>query len=152
MLFDRRRHGRVHNIFRMVHLTICILTGFITCVCHALESKSDTAAIDFLSFFQGIVGLVCYGFHVNRQGPNEVDRIRLDGMFHRGGTSAKSDDVNLSVNDAEEVSSKRRSRRTWANRAVISFDICFLVVHACLLVLFTSGSIQMALLYRYTNP
>ncbi|KAG9514308.1 hypothetical protein KCV07_g8180, partial [Aureobasidium melanogenum] len=146
------RHGRVYEIFRVVHLAICVLTGFITGVCHAIVSKSDTAAIDFLSCFQGLVGLVYYRLIVNRKSEDLFEGIRLIDTLHIDRCSPKSDNVMSSTDEVEQASSKKVQRRTCANRAITNVNVLLLVVHACLLVLSTSGSVQLALLYRFANP
>ncbi|KAG9858366.1 hypothetical protein KCU77_g5115, partial [Aureobasidium melanogenum] len=127
MLFAPQ-HGRAYNVFRMAHLTICVLTSFITGVCHAIVSKSDTTAIDFLSFFQGLVGLVYYRFIVNRKPQGQPEGIKLIDLLHRDRYSMKSDNVMSSTDELEQASSKKVQRRTRANRAIL------------------------ALLYRFANP
>ncbi|KAH0101643.1 hypothetical protein KCU66_g14927, partial [Aureobasidium melanogenum] len=117
MLFAPQ-HGRAYNVFRMAHLTICVLTSFITGVCHAIVSKSDTTAIDFLSFFQGLVGLVYYRFIVNRKPQGQPEGIKLIDLLHRDRYSMKSDNVMSSTDELEQASSKKVQRRTRANRAI----------------------------------
>ncbi|KAH0364832.1 hypothetical protein KCU65_g6485, partial [Aureobasidium melanogenum] len=146
------RHGRIYNIFRMVHLTICVLTGFITGVCHAIVSKPDTAAIDFLSFLQSLVGLAYYWFIVVRKPQDHSEGIRLTNILHRDRYSSKLDNVISCTNEVEQASSKQRQRRTCANRAITSVNVLLLIIHACSLMFFASGAIQLALLYRFANP
>lgn len=146
------RHGRVYNIFRMVHLTICVLIGFTTGVCHAIVSKSDTAAIDFLSLFQGLAGLAYYWFVVIRKPQDHSEGIRLIKILHRERYSLESDNVMTLTNEVGQASNEKRQRKPCAKRAITSVNGLLLSIHACLLVLFTSGSIQLALLYRFSNP
>lgn len=151
VLFNRW-HGHVYNISRMVHLTTCGLTGLITFVCHVIASKSDTATIDFLSLSQGCIGLAYYWFIVLRRTQYQAEETSPIDLSHLPGPLSKLGRFMTSTNEVKQVPSKRRLRRTCASRALTSLNILLLVIHACVLVLFTCGSVQLALLYRYRIP
>jgi hypothetical protein len=147
-----RQHGRPYQIFRLVHLSICVATGFATGVCHTIVSKPDTATVDFLSFFQGLIALAYYGLVLKKRTQDRSQSLHVVSVSPRTDPSPKISATVSSAYKARDTSCGRRHRRSYAHRAITSFNVLLLIIHMTVLILFTAGATQLAMLYRYQNP
>jgi hypothetical protein len=147
-----RQHGRPYQIFRLVHLSICIATGFATGVCHTIIPKADTAIVDFLSLSQGLVGLAYYGLIVRQRTQDQSQSLDVASVSPRTDPSPKTSAKISTAYKACDTSNGRRHRRSCAHRAITSFNVLLLIIHMIVLILFTAGATQLAMLYRYQNP
>lgn len=147
-----RQHGRPYQIFRLVHLSVCVATGFATGVCHAIVPKPDTAIVDFLSFFQGLIALAYHGLVLKKRTQDRSQSLDVVSNSPRRDPSPKLSATVLSAYKSRDTSNGRRHRRSCAHRAITSFNVLLLIIHMTVLILFTAGAIQLAMLYRYQNP
>jgi hypothetical protein len=147
-----RQHGHLYQIFRLVHLSICIATGLATGVCHSIIPKPDTAIVDFLSLSQGLIGLAYYGLVVRQRTQDRSQSLDVVSVSPRTDCSPKTSAKISSAYKARDTSSGGRHRRSCAHRAITSLNVLLLIIHMIVLILFTAGATQLAMLYRYQNP
>jgi hypothetical protein len=147
-----RQRGRPYRIFRLVHLSICVATGFATGVCHTIVPKPDTAIVDFLSLSQGLVGLAYCGLVVKQGIQDRSQLLDIVSVSPRTEPSPKISATILSAYKARDTPSGGWCRRFCAHRAITSFNVLLLIIHMTVLILFTAGATQLAMLYRYRNP
>lgn len=125
---------------------------------YAITPKSDTSAIQFLSFVVGMVSLAAL-FCLHRNRFRESSTFQSDDNANKD-DAATDHELPRFADGAEPASTNLLSRH--AKRSTRGSRFCFSffriinrflkVVHWAMSILFISGAITLALTYRYSNP
>lgn len=141
------------------------LSGLLDGIAFSFTPKSDTTAISFLAFLDGIAAII------NNFLTNKIQSVELnEGSIiaqHRTDTAyndssvpktyqALTGNANTSASVSPEgcnktINSGSRFRRCGFTTLRVSNRI-LMVIHALLLVLSVAGAIELALTYRFANP
>lgn len=125
---------------------------------YALTPKSDTAAIQFLSFVVGMISLIAL-FYLHRNWLRESLILQSDDNANKD-FAATGHELPTFTDGAgpapRSLLSRRARRSTRGSRFCFSFcriiNRFLKVVHWAMSILFISGAITLALTYRYSNP
>ena len=142
------------------------LSGLIDGIAFAFTPKSDTRAVTFLAFIDGTIGILPMVITGKKSNPHDP-RDGLIGVQQYLAPPQKShammDSAPHTVTEAERLAdvqpSNRQNSAKEHSRLRKSFHVflrvgnrCLIVLHCLFSVISTAGAIELALLYRYTNP
>jgi len=147
MVFTRSQPRRITKITRIVDMIIFSITGIVSGVCLIVTSKLDSAALNFLAALNAISTICWYWVCRNDKIPHLSTASDTDVCLSTSGSKG----ARTVITDAI-ATSKRRPRGHVVKHIGSWFNVFLLVIHACILILSTAGSIESALSSSYSNP
>ena len=145
-----------HNIFFYLYLAVLTLCGLIDGIAFCLTPKSDTIAIAFLAFIDGVISAIYLAVSGLEREPNVLPlAIIADQTSIPIALTGKDAATRLPSQGSLPGSyfSRRRSRsRKCGHRSLRIGNRALMSLHSLLVLISVAGAIELALAYHYTNP